>query len=570
MLKSIKSIFFSALLLPALSAHAAKVSGVVTNRASGDPISGATVIIGSFSGAGSADTTKTDAKGTYSFDGISVGFHTVIASMTGFQSNTANVNVTSNGGSFTANIALSAGVSVPSGTIRGTVKDDSTKEALKGATVILSHPAGRGGATAIDTVETDGEGRFTFAAVPAATGYIVTASLTGYSTATDNTVDVVNHDTTTVPLTLRKVPKPAGAIVGHVTAADTKQNLAGAMVILRKRTVNGTVTSWTPIDTLLTPATGFYAFRELAASTQTFPYSLVFSLADYVSQTSANVILGNNQTDTVNAALTKVVKGTMSIFVGLDSTGNAPLAGAAVAASLDGTDTTVYTGTTDAKGWVTFASVISGTYSVSANLTGFVSKVVSRTVTANEKDTGYVYLARATAQNSKSLSGLVRDADGKALAGVTVLFTANGNSGIVLSSTTTATGDYSFNGIPTSVASGVVAVNKDGYTEFSGAVTLSGAASFLNVTLKKSTSIAALSFQAGALRFQRNGNALSLEFPAASSAGRLSLYDARGGMLHTEKVPAGATRAAMVVSPRAGFLVLEQGAVVRKAAVPAR
>lgn len=566
-----RSIVFMALLLPALSAHAAKVSGTVTNSASGDPIAGARVILGSFGGGGSADTATTDAKGAYAFDSVSTGFHTLVASATGYQANTANVNALQAAGSYTANITLAptnGGGQI--GVINGTVKDDSTKEAIKGATVILSHPAGRGGPTPIDTVVTDGEGRFSFPVVPAATNYIVTASFTGYADAGNDNVDVANKDTVAVPLLLKKLPKPNSSVIGKVTDAGSKAAVSGATVILRRRaTVGG---AWTGFDTTTTDTAGNFKFEALAPATLGNPYSILTSKTDYNTATSGNIVVGANQTDTVNVALTKVAKGSMSIFVGLDSTGNPPLAGAEVAASLEVANGAVYTGTTDAKGWANFPSVIAGTYSVSANLAGFVSKVATRAVSADEKDTGYIYLARATAQNSKSLSGLVRDADGKAVAGAKVLFEANGANGITLSATSSATGDYSFSGIPNTVTGGTVTVSKAGFADFSGAVALGSQASFLNVTLKTAVGIVAGGRAFGRLLLVNDGSGLAAAFAASHATGTLSLYDARGSLHGAYSVPAGSVRASLRTSDLIGarFLVLRQGANTLRMALPAR
>lgn len=194
-----------------------------------------------------------------------------------------------------------------------------------------------------------------------------------------------------------------------------------------------------------------------------------------------------------------------------------------MAASFSAPDGEVNTGTTDAKGWMVFASVVAGSYSVSANLSGFVSKIAIRAVAADEKDTGYVYLSRATAQNSKSLDGLVRDADGKAVSGAKVIFTANGANGIVLLSNSSATGDYSFNGISTPVTGGTVEVQKTGFADFSSAIALVGSGSFLNVTMKVPVSIANRDFDGDKVRLVRNGKGVSLEFSASTRAGSLSL-----------------------------------------------
>jgi hypothetical protein len=569
MISNLRSVFLAALLVPAMALHAAKISGTITNRTSGDPIAGARVIIGTFTGNGNADTATTNAKGVYGFDSVSTGFHSVVASMTGYQPGTVNVNAIQTNGTYTANISLVPNTVAQTGLVIGTVKDDSTKEAIKNATVILSHPAGRGGATPIDTVLTDGEGRFSFAAVPAASNYIVNATATGYGSATNDNVDVANRDTVTVPLTLKKLPKPSAVIRGNITDAASKAGIGGAMVILRKRA--SLTAAWTNVDTVLSEASGFYNFEDLAPSTSGAPYSLYVTKAEYNGATSAGIVASNGQIDTVNVALTKIAKGSLSIFVGKDSAGHDQLGGAEVAATLESQDGIIYTGATDSKGWVIFPSVLAGNYSVSANLAGFLSKTIARTVAADEKDTGWIYLVRATAQNSKSLSGLVRDADGKAIAGAKLTFEGAGANGIVLSATSTSTGDYSFSGIPAGVNGGTVVVQSAGYAESSGSVTLTGSESFLNVTLKKAVSIIR---NGGADKFRmvRNDRGLVLEFPASASAGSLSLYDVRGTLLSERAVPAGTTRAALTGASAlsgARFLILKQGTSAQRISLPA-
>jgi len=548
-------------LVPA-ALYAATVSGTVTVRGSGDPIAGATVVL--VSQRGLSDSTTTDAKGAYAFDSVATGFRTVAAYKDGYQAATANVNVLTATGKYAANIAMTAvtGGGTQTGTIAGTVKDDSTKEAIANATVILSHPAGRGQPTPIDTVTTDGEGRFLFAAVPALTNYIVEASAAGFASSSNLSVNVVAKDTARVPLTLKKLPKPSSAIVGKVTDAASKAAITGAMVVLRKRVQVGNNLEWQNMDSTLTGTDGAFSFTALAASSLNLPYSLLVSKTDYNPATSANLVVANNNTDTANVALTKIAKGTTHIFVGLDSTGNPALAGAGVAATLQGPPGTVYTGTTDAKGWVTFTDVISGSYSVSASLVGFVSKEIIRAVAPNEQDTGYIYLARATALNAKALSGLIRDASGKAVEGAKVIFQASGNGGITLSTASSATGDYAFGGLPIGTAGGTVTVQKAGYGEFTGSVTLATTATFLNVTLKTATSILHFAGSTQGPRLVRNGSEISLQFPAASVAGKVSLFDFRGALIRSRYIPAGLSEMGIStagIGSRAGFLILEQG-----------
>jgi hypothetical protein len=258
----------------------------------------------------------------------------------------------------------------------------------------------------------------------------------------------------------------------------------------------------------------------------------------------------------------------MGIFVGLDSTGHKALSGTAVAATLEGQAGVIYTGTTDGNGWVNFSVVIAGNYSVTANLAGFLSKEIARSVAADEKDTGYVYLARATAQNSKSLSGLVRDADGKAVSGSKVIFEGNGSGGLTIYATTTATGDYAFSGIPTGTNSGTLRVQMDGYSDFTAPVTLGAAANFLNVTLQKPTSVNRFASGFSGYRLVRNGREVVLEIASASMPGRVSLFDARGARTFTRAIPAGSLRLSLPTLGGSSYLVVERGGKVENLSVP--
>jgi hypothetical protein len=78
------------------------VQGTVTNAADASPIAGATVAI---QGTGLQDAT--DAQGEYSIANVPAGAQTVVASATGFTSQTLNVTVTT-GGAVTADFALTA------------------------------------------------------------------------------------------------------------------------------------------------------------------------------------------------------------------------------------------------------------------------------------------------------------------------------------------------------------------------------------------------------------------------------------------------------------------------------
>jgi hypothetical protein len=89
--------------------------------------------------------------------------------------------------------------------------------------------------------------------------------------------------------------------------------------------------------------------------------------ADYSPFASGNLTVAQGQTLTYNVALAEIATGSLAIFVGLDSAGNKPLAGAMVAAALEPDGAQVYSGVTDAKGWVSFKGAVAGDYAVTAH-----------------------------------------------------------------------------------------------------------------------------------------------------------------------------------------------------------
>lgn len=191
---------------------------------------------------------------------------------------------------------------------------------------------------------------------------------------------------------------------------------------------------------------------------------------------------------------------------------------------------------------------------------GFVSKDVVRAIGANELDTGFIYLARATAQNSKMLSGIVRDAGGIAVKGATVTFLATG--GITIAVKTTATGDYSVTGIPTQTNGGTLKVMSTGFSDFSTPITLTGATSFLNVTLQIPVSLSHQLALNSNIKWSQNGFNFSVEFLNTSASGSLSLYNASGKLVSAKSFSSGAARVSISkigLHNDFGILLIKQG-----------
>jgi len=125
------------------------LQGTVTDAGTSNPISGAHVSV-----APLGASTVTDANGNYSLI-LPAGTYDVTASAFGYQSQTANGVVITDGGTTTQDFALQQ---APSHSLSGTVSDDSNNP-VPGATVTIL-------GTPIPPETTDANGHYSFASVP--------------------------------------------------------------------------------------------------------------------------------------------------------------------------------------------------------------------------------------------------------------------------------------------------------------------------------------------------------------------------------------------------------------------
>ena len=162
------------------------ITGIVYNAAGGVIVGAA--VKAEYSGS-TVDSTTTDGTGAYTLSVVDTLTYDVIASETGFISETQQITMSGNG---VLDFSLT---SAPiDGVVEGYVLD-STSGALPGVTVRLM----LGGGT-VDSDTADGTG---FYSITAAGGtYDIEASLTDYNTGSENGVVVINGDTTDVNFTL--------------------------------------------------------------------------------------------------------------------------------------------------------------------------------------------------------------------------------------------------------------------------------------------------------------------------------------------------------------------------------
>jgi len=211
-------------------------------------------------------------------------------------------------------LAMFLSFSVNAATITGTVTNQSTTNPIVGASLILLS-----GTTPIDTVTTNASGVYTFSNV-AVGSYSIAVSATGYVSAVEPATISGTNQTLTRNIALVPVSGAKyGAIGGTIIDRDSLDSLIGVTVTLRQgvRGTGGVV--WTDLATTTSSANGWFFFDSVLVNTNQRPYSLVFSMLNYLPDTSAEILVVSGVTDTVDVVLTP---GTAVVRNGNYSTAN--------------------------------------------------------------------------------------------------------------------------------------------------------------------------------------------------------------------------------------------------------
>lgn len=158
------------------------ISGKVTNSVTGLPISGATV-----STLPATSVVTTDSTGKYILANIPAGSYTITVELTGYETKSVDVTISSNGAAI-GNLTLIQYI----GSISGTVTNSINGLSLSGATVSTL--------PATSIVTTNAEGKYMYENIPAGS-YTVTAALTDYETKSVNFI-VSSNEVTVGSLTL--------------------------------------------------------------------------------------------------------------------------------------------------------------------------------------------------------------------------------------------------------------------------------------------------------------------------------------------------------------------------------
>ncbi|BDI28268.1 hypothetical protein CCAX7_003190 [Capsulimonas corticalis] len=327
-----------------------------------------------------------------------------------------------------------------SGTVNGQVTDSrnggtGVGDAIvyllpNGPTAIPGMPTGR----TVYSGKTDPKGNYSIDGVETG-AYIAVAYKSGYSRGTSSLAYGVEALQTT-PITVSIAKLDNGSITGHVKYQD------GAPAN------NATVSFTAPDGTLVTGSTdttGLYTISAPSAADPGLTYTNgIATKTGATTNPPVSVTVASGKSVTQDFVLPPVP----SFFTGTvtDATTHQPLQGVTVAFTVSGGTTVAGTTTTAADGTYTSPNLPSGDYDITATLAPDYLIGTALAVHAQEGETTTQDFA-LTKASPGSLSGVVKYADGRTVAGAKVVFTPT-PSGTALTTTTDSNGHYSIASVP--------------------------------------------------------------------------------------------------------------------------
>lgn len=386
------------------------ITGVVTNAATNQPISGATVSV-----AGTGLSANTSASGSYTIANVPAGPQTLNASANGFNAGSASGTVLG-GQTVTQNFALVPLVGAVSGLVRS-----PTLDPLPGATVNVV-------GTGIST-SSGADGSYTLGNIPAGP-QTISASAAGFRPTQAN-VTVIGNQTISQDLTLNEL---TGSVAGKITDATTSAAIANAELELLPF----------PLSSANTDGAGNYVLTGVPVGQQ-----VLFASAPGYYGKIAVVSVNADQTTNLNLSLTlKVGNVSGTIFDKFRS----PVGIATV--SVVGTNLAV---STAADGTYDLANVPAGTRTLSVQAGAAGSAQATVNVVAGETVYKDIYLQTP----SGTVRGKVTNAsNNQPIAGASILVGIPFGA-IYYSAFTDGGGNYQLNDIPT--GSITVYAGADGY-----------------------------------------------------------------------------------------------------------
>jgi subtilisin family serine protease len=362
---------------------------------------GVSVAIGAYT------TVTTNASGAYTATVPDGASYNVVPTKSGWRFTPANQNVSVSGAN-QPNINFTGAANTISGTVT------LSGSGLGSVTLTL-----KVGAVTYATATSAANGTYTFTAVPN-NSYTLTASRTGYRFAPVSRAITVNSD----DYSGQDFTATANVITGHIqTGGGTP--IAGVTVGL---TGSGT-------GTTTTNASGDYTFTAVANGNYTItPTSGTYAFTPV--NRSATISDGDSTSNNFTGTASYVISGTISG------------SGAGVSVAIGGYTTV----TTNSSGFYTATVPDGASYNVVPTKTGWRFTPANQNVTvsgANQLNINFTGAAN-------TISGNAKDDLGANLAGVIITLSGVGTT------STNASGNYSFTGVPNAVYT--IAASKAGYS----------------------------------------------------------------------------------------------------------
>jgi protocatechuate 3,4-dioxygenase beta subunit len=452
---------------------------VTVKDASGNPISGATVVL-SATGSGNtltqpSGTTNASGVATGTFSSTGAGAKTVSATASGTAiTQSASITVVPGPVSAAQSTVAAAPTSIAMGTGTATITvtaRDANGNPISGATVVLAATGG-GNTLTQPSASTNASGVATgtlSSIVPEAKS--VSATINGTAVTQTATVNVTIGPPSAVLSTVAASPTSLAAGSGSatitVTVRDASGNpISGAAVVLAATGSGNTLTQPTgPTD---------------GAGVATGALSSTVAQAKTVSATANGVAITQTAAVTVNpgpvsAAQSTVAASPASLIVGSgsatitvtakDANGN-PISGATVvlAATGSGNTLTQPSGTTNASGVATgsLSSTVAETKTVSATIDGTeITQTATITVnpapvSASQSSVAAAPASLTAGSGSATITVTVRDASGNPIRGATVVLAATGSGNTL----TQPSGTSDASGVATGTLSSTAAGSK--------------------------------------------------------------------------------------------------------------
>ena len=386
------------------------ISGHIQN-ASAVAISGVTVTLS----GGQAGSTTTDASGNYSFAGLpSTNNYTVTPTKTNYTFSPAGL--THNNLSANQTATDFTGTSTVTYTISGHIQNASATS-IVGATVTLS--GGQAGSTT-----TDSSGNYSFAGLPSTNNYTITPTKTNYTFSPVN-VPYTNLVANQAATNFTGTSTITYTISGHIQNASTVA-IAGVTVTLSGGQAGSTTTD----------SSGNYSFAGLPSTNN---YTITPTLANYTFS-PVNVPYTNLVANQAATNFTGTSTITYTISGHILNASSIAISGVTVTLSGGQAGTT----STDVNGAYSFAGLPStNNYTVTPTKTNYTFNAASlpyNALAANQTAADFT----GTSTVTYTISGHIQNPSAAAIAGVTVTL-SGGQTG---STTTDASGNYSFVGLP--------------------------------------------------------------------------------------------------------------------------